>query len=201
VKYQLIRSNKKYLSLQIKNGQLIAKAPLFMPKSKIEDFINSKQQWIESKLQIKPININQAVYFLGKKYQVIKTKDNLHIQNSQIIGNIAELLDFYRQEFQQILQDLLPKIAIKHNFNYNQVRVKKLKTRWGSCSNKNNLNFNYLLIQAPIEVIQSVIIHELCHTIHKNHSQDFWSLVYKIEPNYKEYHNWLKDNNKNLLFL
>jgi len=76
----------------------------------------------------------------------------------------------------------------------NQVRIKNQKTMWGSCSSKNNINLNYLLIMAPAEVIDYVIIHELAHTIHRNHSVDFWRLVRLIMPDFQQHKQWLKAN-------
>jgi len=74
------------------------------------------------------------------------------------------------------------------------VRIKEQRTLWGSCSSRNNINLNFLLIMAPLKVIDYVIIHELVHTIHKNHSANFWNAVEAIMPNYKEAKHWLKEN-------
>ena len=76
----------------------------------------------------------------------------------------------------------------------NQVRFKNQKTLWGSCSSKNNINLNYLLVMAPMLVIDYVIIHELVHTVHKNHSENFWNAVEAIMPDYKKAKKWLNKN-------
>jgi predicted metal-dependent hydrolase len=76
----------------------------------------------------------------------------------------------------------------------NQVRIKNQKTMWGSCSSKNNINLNYLLLMAPKGVIDYVIVHELVHTIHRNHSTDFWDSVESIMPEFQEHKRWLKKN-------
>lgn len=78
--------------------------------------------------------------------------------------------------------------------SYNQIRIKDTKTRWGSCSSKKNLNFNFRLIMAPEAVMDYVIIHELCHLKHMNHSNEFWSAVADYMPEYETYKNWLKEN-------
>ena len=77
---------------------------------------------------------------------------------------------------------------------YNQFRIKEQKTRWGSCSKRNNLNFNWKIIMAPEKVIDYVIIHELCHLVHFNHSKEFWNLLAFYMPDYKEQAEWLKNN-------
>jgi predicted metal-dependent hydrolase len=91
--------------------------------------------------------------------------------------------------------------ANQHNIKFNNVRLKAQKTLWGSCSSDNNLNFNYLLMMAPISVIDYVIVHELSHTIHKNHSNNFWGLVESILPEYKKAKKWLKENNFRMAFI
>jgi predicted metal-dependent hydrolase len=76
-------------------------------------------------------------------------------------------------------------LAELYGFKFNKVSVKKLKSRWGSCSSKNNLSFNYKLMHFNTKVIDYVIVHELCHLIEMNHSKNFWLLVQKIIPDYK----------------
>ncbi len=75
-----------------------------------------------------------------------------------------------------------------------QIRVKDQKTRWGSCSSLHNLNFSWRLIMAPPEVLDYVVVHELCHLTHMNHSRDFWDMVERIMPEYRQYKQWLKEN-------
>ena len=101
---------------------------------------------------------------------------------------------WYKKKFREIAIPRVTYFAEQHNLMVNQVRIKNQKTMWGSCSSKNNINLNYLLLMAPMKVIDYVIIHELVHTIHRNHSLDFWSSVESIMPDYKEHKLWLKTN-------
>lgn len=73
----------------------------------------------------------------------------------------------------------------------NDVRIKEQKTRWGSCSLKGNLNFNWRIVMAPSDIIDYIVVHELCHLIHMNHSRDYWQLVEKYIPDYRDRRNWL----------
>ena len=75
---------------------------------------------------------------------------------------------------------------------YNKIYIRDQKTRWGSCSSKGNLNFNWRLIMAPLFIMDYIVVHELAHLVHPNHSRDFWKLVKKIVPDYKEKKEWLK---------
>lgn len=76
----------------------------------------------------------------------------------------------------------------------NEIHIKDQKTRWGSCSSRRNLNFNWNLIMAPPSVLDYVVVHELCHLTHMNHSRDFWNLVEHVMPEYQQVKNWLREN-------
>ena len=82
--------------------------------------------------------------------------------------------------------------------DYNKITIRDQKTRWGSCSSNGTLSFNYRLMLAPPRVLDYVVVHELCHLTHMNHSTDFWNMVASILPDYKEYRKWLKDNGHTL---
>ncbi|HID0886867.1 TPA: M48 family metallopeptidase, partial [Clostridium botulinum] len=72
--------------------------------------------------------------------------------------------------------------------------IKNQKTLWGSCSSKGNINYNYKIVMAPLKILDYIVVHELCHLVHMNHSKDFWQLVESIIPDFKERRNWLKEN-------
>lgn len=81
---------------------------------------------------------------------------------------------------------------------YTSITIRDQKSRWGSCSSRGTLSFNYRLIFAPIKVLDYVIVHELCHLTHMNHSKNFWNMVASVMPEYKIYQNWLKDHGQEL---
>ena len=103
-----------------------------------------------------------------------------------------ELKKWYVQRAKDIISDRVHVHAENMGLNYNNIRIKTLKSRWGSCSSLRNLNFNWVLIMCPIEIIDYVVIHELAHLVHMNHSAKFWSLVEDYCPDYKSSINWLK---------
>lgn len=90
-------------------------------------------------------------------------------------------------------------ICKNYNLNYSQIRIKDTKSRWGSCSSKKNLNFNWRLIMAPQNVINYIVVHETAHLTELNHSQNFWKIVSERCPNYKQHEFWLKNNGATLL--
>lgn len=208
---RIIRSKRKTLSLTIdENAELVIRAPLRLSIKKIQDFINEKESWINRKQaiiqnQIKDVTSNQnKLLYLGSFFPIninqSATKD-LMFTGEEFIANSIEpnplslsIKKWYKKKFREIAIPRVTYFAEQHNLMVNQIRIKNQKTMWGSCSSKNNINLNYLLLMAPMKVIDYVIIHELVHTIHRNHSLDFWSSVESIMPDYKEHKLWLKAN-------
>ncbi len=82
--------------------------------------------------------------------------------------------------------------------SYSRITIRDQKTRWGSCSSTGTLSFNYRLMFAPPRVLDYVVIHELCHLTHMNHSREFWNLVASVMPEYKIHRNWLKEHGREL---
>jgi len=107
---------------------------------------------------------------------------------------------WYRREAKAIILEKVNEFAKQMHVNYQEISIKDQKSRWGSCSSKKNLNFNWRIIMCPEPVCDYVIIHELCHLTHMNHSPNFWGLVEKYCPAYKQYKKWLKDNYEILYF-
>jgi predicted metal-dependent hydrolase len=213
MEYLLIRSKRKTLSLQINNNaELIVRAPNRLSVKKIEQFINEKSNWIEKRSKsISLIKPQKPNYTEGEKFLYLGTEyplsvNTVHAKGLSFDGEIfslnkggkEEFLSWYKASFKKIALPRLEYYAKNHHLSYNQVRLKAQKTLWGSCSGVNNINLNYLLIGAPISVIDYVIVHELCHSVHKNHSKNFWQLVFNILPNYKASKRWLQDNGHRL---
>ncbi len=208
---KIIRSNRKTLSLTInENAELIIRAPKRLSIEKIQDFINEKENWINRKKrlienQIKDVTSNHnKLLYLGTLFPINVEQNaskELFFTGEEFIANSIEpdslslsIKKWYKNKFKEIALPRVAYFANKHNLMVNQVRIKNQKTMWGSCSSKNNINLNYLLLMAPMGVIDYVIVHELVHTIHRNHSTDFWDSVESIMPEFQEHKRWLKKN-------
>ena len=163
--YKVIQSFRKTISLQIKNWEVVVKAPVFVNKWSIDNFIEKHKNWIDKKIS----NRRKSIIDLEKIKEYKKNAKNY------IPARVEEL-------------------ALKYGFKYNNLRITSARTRWGSCSSKKNLNFTFRLILTPKEVIDYVIIHELSHLREMNHSRAFWNQVYEIIPDYKKHEKWLKEN-------
>jgi Predicted metal-dependent hydrolase len=142
---------------------------------------------------------------MGNLYTLhIKTsnKTNIEINGDHLVLNKKSidldtkeaLIKCYKEIAKDILPDRVHIYATKMNYEYNQIRIKSSKTRWGSCSSKKNINLNWALLMSPLNVLDYVVIHELCHLKEMNHSKKFWDLVKSYDPNYKKHIKWLKDH-------
>ena len=211
--HKIIKSNRKTLSISVNdNAELIVRAPKRISNDQIKEFITEKANWINNKQTLMRTRLNdvkERTKYAPLFRRPIPNKNNPNQrQSKEIIFNGKEFITnlqnkdalnlslkfWYKKKFKEVAIPRLFYFANKHNLKINQVRIKEQKTLWGSCSSKNNINLNYLLIMAPLKVIDYVIIHELVHTIHKNHSENFWKSVASIMPNYDDARHWLKEN-------
>ena len=169
----ILRSKRKTISIELKEEGLLVRAPKRMSNREIQAFILSKKDWIE--------------------------------KHQKIIEERRELLKQYPPYTEEELKDLAKKAKevipakVKHyaeivGVSYGRITIRCQKTRWGSCSSKGNLNFNCLLMLLPDEIIDSVVVHELCHRKHMNHSPKFYAEVESVFPEYKRCRKWLKEN-------
>lgn len=169
----VIRSGRKTVSIQVKPNEVIIRAPMRMKEKEIEKFVESKRNWIEKHLKS-----------LSEKQKALE--------------NIEPYSDEEISSFIKKAKEIIPKkvefYAEKIGVTYNRITIRCQRTRWGSCSSKGNLNFNCLLVLLPDEIIDSVIVHELCHRKHMNHSAKFYEEVEKVFPEYRKCHEWLNRN-------
>lgn len=175
---RLIRARRKTLSIRItQEGNLEIRAPLGMSKGEIEAFLKEKAQWIETH-RAKVL----AEYAQGQEAPL----------GEEEILTLAE-------QMRQRLPEKLNRHAASMGVTFGRVTIRCQQTRWGSCSGKGNLNFNCLLMLAPEEVLDYVVVHELAHRKQMNHSALFWQEVARECPDYKKSLLWLKDRGGTLL--
>lgn len=175
VSYQLIRSSRKTVSLEVRpDGTVLVRAPRRMTERAVRDFVQSRDAWLREKLQ---------------KYKSRPLLPKL----------TPEELDALKDRAKADLTARVLRFAPQVGVTYGRITIRAQKTRWGSCSREGNLNFNCLLMLAPPEVRDYVVIHELCHRKEMNHSPRFWAEVAKLCPGYILHRRWLKDNGSGLI--
>ena len=161
IKYERIKN----VYIQIKDGEVIVKAPRYVSKKYIEQIVEEKKNWILRKLE-ETRNIEPEREYTNQ--DAIKLKDKLDI--------------------------IFPELIQKTKLVPNKIRIRNIKYAWGSCSSNRNITINLKLVDKSDEEIRYVVLHELCHLKYMNHSDKFWSLVGKYMPNYKEIRKKLKYN-------
>lgn len=169
----IIYSNRKTIAIELKMDGILVRAPKGMSRHKINAFINEKRSWIEKhleKMQERKASLEQVQPF---------TMDEI-----RELANKALL----------IIPAKVKKYAPLIGVDYGRITIRNQRSRWGSCSGKGNLNFNCLLMLFPEEVIDYVVVHELCHRKHMNHSADFYAEVERVFPEYRRCQKWLKEN-------
>jgi len=169
------KTRNRHTYLRIKSSNLIEiSSNIFFTLNDAKKLIDNKKIWIEHRINsIKKESLKSNEYlFLGEKY----------IKNS-LLKNIDE---FYREKAKEIIPELVSKYSKQMNLYSTSIKFRKNKNTWGSCNYKNGLNFNILLVKYPIEIVEYVVIHELAHIKHKNHSKKFWDLVEVYCPDYKK---------------
>jgi hypothetical protein len=211
---EVVRSRRKTLALIVQpNGRVVVRAPLRTSQKIVDTFITSKQDWIEKtrKTQLErakkyPVHHflpGEQFWYLGKQYSLqivaaqrpaLQFKFGFYLNQKSMPQAKTRFEAWYRQQARLYLSERVNHYASLHHFNFKQVKITSARTRWGSCSGRGTISFTWRLIMAPPEIIDYVVIHELAHTVHHNHSRDFWDLVGKLLPDYATRRKWLKEN-------
>lgn len=204
-------------------------APYYVSERQILHFVEEKKEWIEKhfakhfhkrKSHKKPLLasgdkfwLQGQTYVLNVKRQTAKrTKVVLQAMEIEIYLNkdlsaaqskVAikkAMISFYKKMASFVVPERTEYFAAKYDFQYKNITIKTLKSRWGSCSREKNLNFNWRLIMAPTPVLDYVVVHEVCHLRQMNHSQKFWDLVEIHAPQHKTCKKWLREHGQLLEF-
>lgn len=203
------KSNRaKRIQLKVyKTGEIFLIVPYRSTYEQGNNFLMKSISWLEKKVDKLDFNTEKLRYF-GEEIEIKYSSSNKasffvpsFIDNKLSLpcGNNMHFKDCYNEWLFLKAKEYIPKkvneLAKLYGFTYNKISVKRLKSRWGSCSSKKNLSFNYKLLYFNTKIIEYVIVHELCHLSQMNHSKNFWKLVEQIIPDYKSYKNKLSFNN------
>lgn len=180
--YILIRSNRKSYAISISpEGQITVRVPLRTREEEIRHILTDRQHWIITKY--------------------------LEIQKQQAARPVSDLTEAQRaslaQRYIAAAKEYFPKrVAYFQPFTggtYSRITIRDQKTRWGSCSARGTLSFNWRLMLAPPTILDYVVVHELCHLTHMNHSAAFWQAVEAVYPDYRTARKWLKEHGQELM--
>jgi predicted metal-dependent hydrolase len=214
--YTVVRSSRKTVSICVEtDDRVIVRAPLRLGGDRIERIVSEKSLWIlnrishnrelASKRKLREYVDGEEFPFLGRKYPLERVRGlrGIALMNDRFCVGIpragdeepertaARILRWYRTHALGIIAERVQAYSERVGAEPRAVKIKTHRRRWGSCSGKGNLNFNWALVLAPIEIIDYVVVHELCHIVHHDHSTRFWSLVETILPEYRDRRKWL----------
>jgi len=173
MEFEVIRSNRKTIAAEIRRNRLIIRAPLYATNEDINRFMLANKKWLDNHLA------KAQAYEKAREGIHRLTPDEIQALANRAVEVIPERVAYYA-----------PLIGV----TYNRITIRRQKSRWGSCSSRGNLNFNCLLMLTPPEVIDSVVVHELCHRKEMNHSERFYAEVLRVFPDYWAQDKWLKEN-------
>lgn len=189
---KIIRSNRKTLAIQINPDlSVTVRAPMYAPQSDIERILREKEGWIQKHIEKIREQEAKRKEMYGEKGEYGKSAEREYLSNEEIHKLAEKALEYIPKRVSYFAKQI--------GVTYGKITIRNQKTRWGSCSSKGNLNFNCLLMLTPPEVIDYVIVHELCHRKEMNHSGAFWAEVEKAIPDYKEQVKWLKENGEKII--
>ena len=196
------------------NGEVVVTSPRFVPHFQIEKFVRENSDWIEktrARLALKSLaNTEDTVVIFGKKYTKkveysSSSAIGIHIQKNFLVLNplspeqinwdkehTTQLNRFLKTTASNYIVPRTHQLGKKMKISFAQISLKEQATRWGSCSSQGNLNFNWRLVHFEPAVIDYVIIHELSHRTHMNHSKKFWELVRAFDPEFTVHRGVLK---------
>lgn len=208
---KIMRTRRKTIALVIDSeGELIVRAPFCASEEQIMNLVARKQDWILDKMhKIQERRAGQpklgikegdSLYYLGNAYPVVRSEE----KKGTFDGNCFRLPDsgttgekltaWYQKQAAKVIGPRVEFYAERMGVEPKGVRITSARTRWGSCSYVNHINFSWHLVMCPPDVIDYVVVHELCHIRHKDHSRLFWASVEEYDKDYREHRNWLKEH-------
>ena len=225
LRVEVLRSKRKTSVLYIVGDELQIRVPNRVRDRKIVEILETKERWIRNKvIQLQNQRItNKREFISGESFSLFGRNLYLKVLEGGKVG--TQLIDdylittvrtseigdlrksriktylekWYIHEAYQKLEEKVMRYSKIIRVSPRAIKVRNYKTRWGSCDNKGRLTFNFHLIKAPHEIVDYVVIHELCHMIQPNHSKFFWNEVARFDPSFKNHKKWLKLNGADLI--
>lgn len=219
---EIKRSNRvKSATITVEESSVLIAVPRLLELERIKKLLKNKRQWIKDKIALhyeaqpksnKEFVSGECFSYLGRNYR-LKVNQGYYKPAKLINGrfsvtlfagaNNAELikeslLAWYEKHAEIKFNEKVKRYADIMNVKYNSVGIKNYKSRWGSCTAEGDITFNWKVIMAPNRIVDYVVVHELCHLIHHDHSPKFWREVERFMPDYLECKEWLKHNGARL---
>jgi len=225
LRVEVLRSVRRTAGLHIVGNDLQVRIPEHLEDQRVAEILKQKRPWIRSKVaelkrvpphRPKELVSGEAFPYLGRNYRLkvleghkvgvclsggyLKATIRPTEQGEQREARIQQYLqNWYRTKALERLNEKTGRYAKEIGVVTAGISVKNFRSRWGSCDKKGQLIFNWNIIKAPHAIADYVVVHELCHLIHPNHSKEYWQLVGRHDSAYHEHRQWLKENRSALL--
>ena len=211
-------NRKKTASIKIEQGVVQVIVPQNLPQKEIDDLLKQKSDWIRKKMIIQqsvPVSkpkefvYGESFTYLGRNYrlkvltgqlQPVKLKQGylqvtVPVEQKSDQALIRKLLqDWYLDRASDKLEQKSIKYSEQMGVQPTKIKVKEYKSRWGSCNSRGEISYNWKIIMTPHRIVDYLVVHELSHLIHHNHSKQYWNQVRSIVPDYQDRRDWLKTN-------
>jgi len=219
---EVVRSKRKTLAIHVKHQRVEVRVPTFASKKEVSGFIERNYEWIQQRLEAESSRFQETLqvehgktisyrarelqieFREGRKKRVLIEGKTLVIQGHKLKPAKAkeQLAEFLQAKAAAYIPDRTRALAAHLGIEdrLKRVRFRKTKTKWGHCTSEGTIQFNWLIMLAPNSIIDYIIIHEVCHLIHMNHSRRYWKKVESLCPEYKDYVEWLRANEHRLWF-
>ena len=217
IEYTLVRNRRKTASIYIeRDGKVSVLVPEDLTNLQIDDLLEAKRKWIYQNLaewqdlnarRVQRDYVNgEGFLYLGRNYRLklvsdlaepLMLKDGyfcLRTTNGSVPDADAVFKAFYREKGLVRIPLRVDYFKTKMDVEPKSIKVQELKNRWASCTPGGNLNFHWKCLMAPLTIIDYIVVHELTHLIHRNHTAKFWNQVDKVMPDYQARKDWLKEN-------
>jgi len=220
IEFEIVFRKRKSLSVEIEPpNKITVISPEGKTEQEILEVVKLKSKWIVQKLfeireieyrkRIKQYVNGESFIYLGRNYslQIILDdectlpKAKLYRSRFYVTTNTKDevvikksLEDWYRDKARLKIQERIDYYQGYFDIEPRKVQIKNQQKRWGSCTKNNDLLFNWKCVMSPSPVLDYIVVHEMCHMIYKNHSNEFWQLVRRVLPDYEQRKNWLRDN-------
>jgi len=219
LRYELIRSARKTLAISVdRDGQLLVRAPMWASQNQIDSFLSDKRRWIDqARVHMAELPARETLSashgatfpYLGRPItlQYVNTSratlrgDILFLPITASQQGTVPIVRWLETQARKELSARVTLLAQQYGFPLPHFRLTRAKGRWGSMSGRSNISLNRALILCPPEMIDYVILHELCHIPQPNHSPAFWAQVQRCLPDYKARRAWLKAHNSLIVYL
>jgi len=220
IPYELITSKRKSIGIKVSNEKGVeVRTPKNISKKLLEDVLTSRAPWIQKKIKdvkakanLKPAHTfksGEYIPLLGQKYRlhvdkvIEKNEECVKMDESKIYVSVRQedapyikenLIKWYKLIAEQILTKKTIYYSNEMDVSFEKVRINSPSRRWGSCGSNGNINYNWRIILAPVQIIDYLVVHELAHRKEMNHSGKFYAIVSAVLPDYATSQKWLKDN-------